>query len=641
MTDPSPAPEQKPPAPPPVLSLLRPYFAPAASVALAASQLPWLYVAVQQFRSGAAPLGAWNLVVCAVILFLAWGLWRRDARSYGPAQVAAWYDLLFSAFWAHSQEAPFLWTSAALGLVAAFAVSAARDAVPGARPARPASSESLPLGPWVKENIEAIVVAFIMALVIRCFCIEVFKIPSSSMEPTLLGDVGENHSQEACSFGGYHGRERGGDRIMVTKYYYAFTAIERFDVVVFKFPLNQAKNFIKRVVGLPGEEIMIHRGNLYTRAPGSEGKFRIARRTTRTQDSIWIEPKPYPDRYLARFQTFEDNWEAADSHMNRAGFVVHEQEQELVTQQNSTGQRSVTFKYTPASNLESSDLRLAFEFELTHPKGEVFGEIANEHGRFRAILSTDGASELIFTAPGGDKTNVTLKGVHLALDRRYRFDLTVFDGVAVVRVEGEEAGRHPFLTEIDDPRKDKEERPPSGSERAIAFGSRDATFRVRNLRIGRDISYQGREGRDHGLREDEPFTIGPGKYLMMGDNVANSHDSRAWTLRQFVLKDTRRVRAEAQEVKEVKYNRELIDRLVERYKLTRDPDIFIENDEHGDQWAIYESAEGLPVLPPTAKVGVKDREEKAEPYRGIDERYIVGKALWIWWPPNRWFRLIR
>src|SRR5262245_29871966 len=41
---------------------------------------------------------------------------------------------------------------------------------------------------WVKENVEAIAVAFIMALVIRCFCVEVFKIPSSSMEPTLLGD---------------------------------------------------------------------------------------------------------------------------------------------------------------------------------------------------------------------------------------------------------------------------------------------------------------------------------------------------------------------------------------------------------------------------------------------------------------------
>ncbi|MBV8881249.1 MAG: S26 family signal peptidase, partial [Planctomycetaceae bacterium] len=76
-------------------------------------------------------------------------------------------------------------------------------------------------GVWCKENIEAIVIAFIMALVIRCFCIEVFKIPSSSMEPTLLGDVSPNHRRELCPFKDYHvplnSDNASGDRIMVTK----------------------------------------------------------------------------------------------------------------------------------------------------------------------------------------------------------------------------------------------------------------------------------------------------------------------------------------------------------------------------------------------------------------------------------------
>ena len=72
---------------------------------------------------------------------------------------------------------------------------------------------------WARENVEAIVVAFIMALVIRCFCIEVFKIPSSSMEPTLMGDNYGEHYKSGCTFD--HGRRTGGDRIMVTKFYYA------------------------------------------------------------------------------------------------------------------------------------------------------------------------------------------------------------------------------------------------------------------------------------------------------------------------------------------------------------------------------------------------------------------------------------
>src|SRR5262245_26624876 len=136
------------------------------------------------------------------------------------------------------------------------------------RAAGPAKSAKLdepehPLA-WLKENVEAIAVAFIMALVIRCFCVEVFKIPSSSMEPTLLGDS----------------MEHGGDRIMVTKLTYAVQDVGRFEPVVFKFPLNPMKNYIKRVVGLPGEKFMLYRGNVYTAPDGSaDPAFRIRRKS--------------------------------------------------------------------------------------------------------------------------------------------------------------------------------------------------------------------------------------------------------------------------------------------------------------------------------------------------------------------------
>src|SRR6185295_3293100 len=80
---------------------------------------------------------------------------------------------------------------------------------PPRRAAETRRSEKKPesFGVWIKENVEAIVIAFIMALVIRCFCIEVFKIPSSSMEPTLLGDVypaAPSHPREECPFRDYH-----------------------------------------------------------------------------------------------------------------------------------------------------------------------------------------------------------------------------------------------------------------------------------------------------------------------------------------------------------------------------------------------------------------------------------------------------
>ena len=98
-----------------------------------------------------------------------------------------------------------------------------------------------------QEYSEAFVVAVILAILIRAFLVQAFKIPSSSMEPTLLI----------------------GDHILVNKFIYGiripFTTIrwprfedpERGDVIVFTFPEDRTKDFIKRVIGVPGDTIEI------------------------------------------------------------------------------------------------------------------------------------------------------------------------------------------------------------------------------------------------------------------------------------------------------------------------------------------------------------------------------------------------
>jgi len=91
-----------------------------------------------------------------------------------------------------------------------------------------------------REYVEAIVIAVGLALVIRSFVVQAFKIPSGSMIPTLLI----------------------GDHLLVNKLVYRFRMPERGEVAVFKFPQDRKTDFIKRVVALPGDEVELADGKL-------------------------------------------------------------------------------------------------------------------------------------------------------------------------------------------------------------------------------------------------------------------------------------------------------------------------------------------------------------------------------------------
>lgn len=88
------------------------------------------------------------------------------------------------------------------------------------------------------ETLDATIFAALLSLVIIVFVVQAFFIPSGSMEPTL----------------------RTGDRILVGKFAYRLREIRRGDIVVFRYPLNPNKDFVKRVVGLPGERIEMREG---------------------------------------------------------------------------------------------------------------------------------------------------------------------------------------------------------------------------------------------------------------------------------------------------------------------------------------------------------------------------------------------
>lgn len=99
----------------------------------------------------------------------------------------------------------------------------------------------------LREYAEAIIIAILLALIIRAFIVQAFKIPSGSMKPTLLI----------------------GDHILVNKFVYGikvpfwnkelihFSDPKRQDIIVFRYPVDPSKDFIKRVIGLPGDTVCI------------------------------------------------------------------------------------------------------------------------------------------------------------------------------------------------------------------------------------------------------------------------------------------------------------------------------------------------------------------------------------------------
>jgi len=111
-------------------------------------------------------------------------------------------------------------------------------------PASPASASSSPASNLRKEIriwTRDLLIAIGLALVIIVFLYQPVKVEGTSMAP-LLSDQ---------------------ERIFINKFVYRFEPIDRGDVVVFWYPLDHTKSFIKRVVGLPGEMVEIRQGTLY------------------------------------------------------------------------------------------------------------------------------------------------------------------------------------------------------------------------------------------------------------------------------------------------------------------------------------------------------------------------------------------
>ncbi len=103
----------------------------------------------------------------------------------------------------------------------------------------------------IREYVESILIAFVLAMFIRTFFVQAFKIPTGSMRPTLMQ----------------------GDRILVNKLLYRFKKPQRGDIIVFKYPLNPKRDFIKRLIVSEGETVEINNGNIFINGESSDNEI--------------------------------------------------------------------------------------------------------------------------------------------------------------------------------------------------------------------------------------------------------------------------------------------------------------------------------------------------------------------------------
>ena len=124
----------------------------------------------------------------------------------------------------------------------------------------------------IKETvswIETIVFAVVFAFLITTFLIVNAKVPSASMETTVMT----------------------GDRLIANRLSYKLSKPERYDIVVFKFPDDDSKLYIKRIIGLPGDTVNIRNGHVYINDSTEPLREDFLHEPMRTEDATFVVPE--------------------------------------------------------------------------------------------------------------------------------------------------------------------------------------------------------------------------------------------------------------------------------------------------------------------------------------------------------------
>lgn len=470
--------------------------------------------------------------------------------------------------------------------------------------------------------------AVLLAVGLKYFLVEAYEIPTPSMQPTLMGSSGA---------GIY-------DRILVNKAIYLLREPERWDVAVFRFPLNLSQNYVKRIVGMPGDRLRIRGGNIYQVIPG-DGRpptYRILRKPEELQEFLWKRTYPVGNQRGSPFDTrsgtgswrrsedgviARDNgagariafspeggtrdyyWHGYPDHIARALMENRPPQKEL----HLVGDLRWSLTVVPDAQVERIWLEQTETPEYGKPRRFRLGVIRGPDGKATASL------ELFEGSPGKLAAHKELEGVRFEQDRPIRLILANVDARLLASVDGRD------LEPID-----YEALPSSLGGLKLHLGCKGGQYtRFLDPLLERDIFYT-----NDGV-QDEVVEIPEGHYWMLGDNTQNSSDGRMWTELEILVDASGRLaNPYSGSGTQLVGNDRRLPALVQGRPPMVDPDenpVFLERtgqlvftDYLGEEHVIRGSRQDFEQ---GAGVIMRDR-------RFVPREDLIGRALATFWPAN-------
>ncbi|MBI2471085.1 MAG: hypothetical protein HYV59_07565 [Planctomycetes bacterium] len=337
----------------------------------------------------------------------------------------------------------------------------------------------------------------------------------------------------------------GGNRILVNKFWSKFKKPNRWDVTVFVYPLydlrckncsaqlpdtewrdglrcprcgstrfsKKKKNYIKRLVGLPGEKLQIVNGDIYI-------NDKIQRKPDSIQETLWLPA------YNSHYPVKEDTtplWVTDDSNswtLRKESLALNNMSQGASDTSLVTFGRKISDQNGYNNRSGSSEIGdIKISFDATPLKGSQSLEVVLEKNNdvFVVTIPTTDTNGKCYLKK--NENVVMEEDVRIQTEQKHKIAFSNVDGIVSLSVDNKKV----FVLDNDDG-KVAEVRPFDTS--SIRFGGTHVNATFENIEISHDIYYTNLSAGTWGTTQ--PIQLGEKDYFMLGDNSRNSNDSGVW-----------------------------------------------------------------------------------------------------------------